>query len=212
VPRFKIVLVGEGGVGKTTFVKRHKTGEFERRYVATQGAEVHSLKFSTSCGPVWFDLWDTAGQEKLSGLRDGYYIGAHAAILMFDVTARCTYSKLPGWWKDLSRVCDRIPMVVVGNKVDCKDRKVKPKDIIFHRRKNLQYYDVSAKSNYNYEKPFLHILRALSGNPTAAFANEIAPPPPESQLHDPTQLAAYQKELAAIADTPLDVADGEDDL
>jgi GTP-binding nuclear protein Ran len=52
----------------------------------------------------------------------------------------------------------------VGNKVDVKDRKVKPKDIIFHRRKNLQYYDISAKSNYNFEKPFLYLARKLTGS------------------------------------------------
>jgi hypothetical protein len=53
------------------------------------------------------------------------------------------------------RVCDNIPMVLCGNKVDMKDRKVKGKQITFHRKKNLQYYDIGAKSNYNFEKPFL---------------------------------------------------------
>jgi GTPase SAR1 family protein len=51
---------------------------------------------------------------------------------------------------DLNRVADNIPVVICGNKVDVKDRKVKPKDITFHRKKNLQYYDISAKSNYNF--------------------------------------------------------------
>jgi len=71
IPEFKCVLIGDGGVGKTTFVKRHKTGEFEKRYIATIGVEVHPLKFMTSRGPIIFSVWDTAGQEKLSGLRDG---------------------------------------------------------------------------------------------------------------------------------------------
>ena len=60
-PQFKIVLVGDGGVGKTTFVKRHLTGEFEKRYIATIGAEVHPLVFHTSRGPIMLNLWDTAG-------------------------------------------------------------------------------------------------------------------------------------------------------
>lgn len=112
-PTFKLVLVGDGGVGKTTFVKRHLTGEFEKRYVgarcagaarergvrapgrarqsraltapqtrvrgrprgacaATLGVEVHPLTFHTNRGTIVFNVWDTAGQEKFGGLRDGY--------------------------------------------------------------------------------------------------------------------------------------------
>lgn len=66
---------------------------------------------------------------------------------------------------DLVRVCENIPIVLCGNKVDVKERKVKAKTITFHRKKNLQYYDISAKSNYNFEKPFLWLARKLVGNP-----------------------------------------------
>ena len=66
---------------------------------------------------------------------------------------------------DLVRVCENIPIVLCGNKVDVKERKVKAKTITFHRKKNLQYYDISAKSNYNFEKPFLWLGRKLVGNP-----------------------------------------------
>ena len=64
------------------------------------------------------------------------------------------------------RVCENIPIVLCGNKVDIKERKVKAKTITFHRKKNLQYYDISAKSNYNFEKPFLWLARKLVGNPS----------------------------------------------
>jgi GTP-binding nuclear protein Ran len=57
---------------------------------------------------------------------------------MFDVTSRMTYKNVPNWHRDLVRVCDGIPIVLTGNKVDVKDRKVKPKQITFHRKKNLQ--------------------------------------------------------------------------
>lgn len=72
VAEFKLVLVGDGGVGKTTFVKRHITGEFEKRYIATQGVDVRPLRFDTNHGPILFNVWDTAGQEIFGGLRDGY--------------------------------------------------------------------------------------------------------------------------------------------
>nr|UXY86759.1 GTP-binding nuclear protein RAN [Cryptomonas paramecium] len=176
---FKLILVGDGGVGKTTFVKRHLTGEFEKKYIATIGVEVHPLKFYTNRGVLVFNIWDTAGQEKFGGLRDGYYIQGQAAIIMFDVTSRITYKNVPNWHRDLVRVCDGIPIVLTGNKVDIKDRKVKAKQITFHRKKNLQYYDISAKSNYNFEKPFLWISRRLLGDFGLFFTESPALKPAE---------------------------------
>ena len=70
----QLILVGDGGVGKTTFVKRHLTGEFEKKYVATLGVEVRCLDFHTNRGVLKFNCWDTAGQEKFGGLRDGKFL------------------------------------------------------------------------------------------------------------------------------------------
>ena len=134
--------------GKTTFVKRHLTGEFEKKYereslagllhtevmmmpkhyracrelshtscmphhgipltwtflaAATIGVEVHPLDFTTNRGKLRFFCWDTAGQEKFGGLRDGYYIHGQCAIIMFDVTSRLTYKNVPTWHRDLCR-------------------------------------------------------------------------------------------------------------
>jgi len=88
---------------------------------------------------------------------------------MFDLTSRITYKNVPNWHKDLVRVCEDIPIVLCGNKADIKDRKVKAKSIVFHRKNNMQYYDISAKSNYNFEKPFLWIAQKLAGDPNIQF-------------------------------------------
>ncbi|KAJ3277522.1 GTP-binding nuclear protein gsp1/Ran [Borealophlyctis nickersoniae] len=218
MPTFKLVLVGDGGTGKTTFVKRHLTGEFEKKYVATLGVEVHPLQFHTNFGPICFNTWDTClstkapfqGQEKFGGLRDGYYIQGQCAIIMFDVTSRITYKNVPNWHRDLVRVCENIPIVLCGNKVDIKERKVKAKNITFHRKKNLQYYDISAKSNYNFEKPFLWLARKLVGNANLDFVAAPALAPPEVQI-DPATLAQYEHELKHAAEQPLP-AEEDDDL
>ncbi|PQE04042.1 gtp-binding nuclear gsp1 ran protein [Rutstroemia sp. NJR-2017a BVV2] len=208
-PTFKLVLVGDGGTGKTTFVKRHLTGEFEKKYIATLGVEVHPLGFTTNLGNIQFDVWDTAGQEKFGGLRDGYYINGQCGIIMFDVTSRITYKNVPNWHHanrleigDLVRVCENIPIVLTGNKVDVKERKVKAKTITFHRKKNLQYYDISAKSNYNFEKPFLWLARKLVGNPTLEFVAAPALAPPTTQV-DEELLKVYNKEMEDAAAMPL---------
>jgi len=209
IPTFKLILVGDGGVGKTTFVKRHMTGEFEKKYVATMGVEVHPLKFHTNKGVLQFNVWDTAGQEKFGGLRDGYYIQGQCAIIMFDVTSRITYKNVPNWWRDLTRVCEGIPVVLCGNKIEIKDRKVKPKQITFHRKKNLQYFDISAKSNYNFDKPFIWLAKKLVGDDKLRLVEEPALQPPEHVI-SPAEQAALEQQLMDAAAQPL--PDDEEDL
>mmetsp|Transcript_6484 Transcript_6484/g.14972 ORF Transcript_6484/g.14972 Transcript_6484/m.14972 type:complete len:222 (+) Transcript_6484:148-813(+) len=211
-PAFKLVLVGDGGVGKTTFVKRHLTGEYEKKYIPTVGVEVHPLVFHTNKGRILFNVWDTAGQERFGGLRDGYYIGGQCAIIMFDVTSRETYKNVPSWHRDIIRVCEaatgRIPIVLVGNKVDAvKDRKVKAKQVHFHRKKNLQYFEVSAKSNYNFEKPFVWLARQLAGDPNLHLVEAPATAPGEVAI-DAAAMAIYEAELEQANLMPLP---GEDD-
>merc|ERR1712166_1006023 len=172
------------------------------KYVATLGVEVHPLPFHTNRGPLKFNCWDTAGQEKFGGLRDGYYIQGQCAIIMFDVTSRVTYKNVPNWHRDLVRVCENIPIVLVGNKGDVKERKVKAKQITFHRKKNLQYYDISAKSNYNFEKPFLWLARKLVGDPNLVFVKSPALKPPEVVI-DQSTVAQYEAELQSAQNVPL---------
>merc|ERR1712091_754918 len=210
IPQFKCLLVGDGGVGKTTFVKRHLTGEFEKKYVATLGVEVHAMHFDTNRGRLLFNVWDTAGQEKFGGLRDGYYIQGQCAIIMFDVTSRISYKNVGVWFRDLVRVCENIPIVLVGNKVDVKERKVKVKQINFHRKKNLNYYDISAKSNFNYEKPFLSLAKKLVGDQHLIFVDTPALAPAEVMI-DMQRQQAIQQELDAAANVPLE-DDDDDDL
>lgn len=166
---FKVVIVGDGKVGKTTFIKRHATGDFVKDYKPTVGAEITNLSFYTPKGQYTLKVWDCGGQERNQGLGDGYFCGAQAAIIMFDVTSTMSYIAIEEWHKKIKRVCDKIPIVIVGNKIDLKDRRVRPKDINIHRKLMTQYYDVSAKSNYNFEKPFLYLLRTVTQDPMLKF-------------------------------------------
>merc|ERR1711998_719726 len=125
---------------------------------------------------------------------------------MFDVTSRITYKNVPNWHRDIVRVCENIPIVLVGNKVDVKDRQVKAKNIQFHRKRNLQYYDLSARSNYNFEKPFLWLARRLTNQPNLQFVGQVSIRPPEIQI-DPNLVAQHEKELQEARSVPI----GDDD-
>lgn len=199
---FKLVILGDRGVGKTTFVKRHLTGEFNKKYEPTYGAEVHPMDFETNRGPLRFSCWDTAGQERFGSLREGYYVNADCAILMFDVTCRLTYKNIPMWYRDIRRVCPNIPILLVGNKVDVNNRQVRPKMVTFHRKHSIQYYEVSAKSNYNFEKPFLYLVRQLYNDDTLQFVDAPALQPPEVEINRANQ-QKNDLELEAALAQPL---------
>ena len=172
VQRFKIVIVGDGGVGKTTFINRHLIGDFSPKYVPTMGVDVHPLLFHTNYGTIVFDCWDIAGQERFGGSSDEYYASSKGLILMFDVTSKLSYGHLGEWYDS---VLDDIPLVVCGNKVDMEGRVVKHKDITFHVTHKCQYYDISAKSSYNYEKPFLWLAREIMGKKDLEFVAQEIP-------------------------------------
>jgi len=209
-PDFKVVVVGDGGTGKTTFVRRYLSGAFERKYVPTLGAEVSPLTFHTNFGMLKINVWDTAGNEKLGGLRDGYYILSNGAVIFFDVTSRITYKNVPNWFRDLDRVIGgegKVPIVLCGNKVDVKDRKVAPKQINFHRKKNIHYIELSAKANFNIEKPFLYILRKLVGEPSLSLIEEPALTCQEVPLD-----LNYAKEIEQFIENLPPLPDDDEDL
>lgn len=170
--RFKVVFIGDGEVGKTTFFNRHFTGDFTTKYIPTLGVDVHPLVFNTNYGPVILDVWDTAGQEKFGGLRDGYYIGADAALIFYDVNSKESCQGVDQWLHSFWNVTgSSTPVVLCGNKCDLR-AKTKVKDMLFNLNpalEDLVRYEISAKSNYNYEKPFLEIIRQLTGHEDLMF-------------------------------------------
>lgn len=177
---FKIVLVGDGGVGKTTLVKRHLSGEFHKKRIPNAGLQVYSLTFCTNCGNLCFNVWELSFGERHyqpGCVRDGYFTKGEGAIIMFDRTSRISYRNAPNWHREIVRACGEIPTVVVGNKVDAHYQQVKAKDILYHRKKQLQYYDLSVRRNYNFEKPFLWLARRLTNQPNLQFARQYAEAP-----------------------------------
>ncbi|EDW76385.1 uncharacterized protein Dwil_GK15426 [Drosophila willistoni] len=165
----KCVLLGDGKTGKSTFIKRQLTGQYQRDYLPTDNVDLSTLKFHTNQGTISFKVWDTAGQEELRGLRDIYYMQARCAIIMFDVTRPKTFLNVTEWRRELIRICPDIPIVLCGNKADF----MLPLSIesTFHLH-NLPYYPMSVKTGYNYDKPFLWLARRVTDNPKLRFVKQ----------------------------------------
>jgi GTP-binding nuclear protein Ran len=168
--RFKFLLIGDAGVGKSAYIRRVETGNFERNYYPTVGASVHCLRFDTNHGEFVCDVWDTAGQEKFNELKSSYYTDADAAVFFFDVHSRESYKSLQEWINDFKKVNSTAKCVIVGNKVDVPERKVKASKINLH---DMKYFDLSSKSNYNFEKPFSTLLAQITGHEDLILCSKL---------------------------------------
>lgn len=168
---YKIALIGDGGVGKSSFVKRHVTGEFNNKYIPTIGVEVHPVSFNTNHGRITFNLWDCAGQEKYNKLCSDYLVACDAGLIFFDVTNPISFLNVDQWkLLFLQQLLPESKILICGNKCDLKDRKVEPTKIRAKYGKNLQNYcEISARINYNFEKPFLELARLLTGHKDLYF-------------------------------------------
>jgi len=158
-----IIIVGDAGVGKTVFVQRNFSGDFHHEYKLGFGFDVTPLYQPEK--QIVLNVWVQVGDQKFVGSNyKPYYELAEAAIIMFDVTSRESYDNLEYWYDKVSKLCPpNIPIVLCGTKCDVKERKVHPKDILFHKEKGLKYFDISSKSNYNVTKPIDYIVDKICG-------------------------------------------------
>ena len=200
----RIVLTGAPSVGKSSYSARFLGEEYESEIEGVGTGKMNKVSLMTDQGPVTVSLWD-------GPITDSVLLGAHGAILMFDVTSRSSYNALPTFFRDVVRVTDGIPIVLCGNKVDCADRKVKPRNITYHRRKNLQYYELSARANFNIEKPIIYILRKVFDNPNLVLTEGPAIYPADVAIsYD--QVAVYEQELELASRMCLPDDDDDDDF
>lgn len=174
-----ILICGDNNVGKTAYLTRLITGEFTKNYVPTVGENVSVFPVSTDDGDININCIDSSDVNSIKTFDQKM----DAAIIMFDVTSQSSYDNVGKWYKLIIEKHGQIPIVLCGNKVDLKERVVRASKINFHRENNLIYFDLSAKSNYNFEKPFLIICRKLMNNWDLKFieAPAIAPPTVMSQ-------------------------------
>lgn len=165
---YKTILVGEGGCGKTTWLSRimaEKTGAklFEKKYIATLGVQVQPIvALSPTTGEQYIaNIWDCAGQEKFSGLGDGYYIQAQAAIFAFDLSSHYSLGKIPGLLRNVLRVTGPIPYVIVGLKSDV--RTIAADNALLRTFiDNTHYVEVSTKTGDNVHEPLRILHRQLN--------------------------------------------------
>lgn len=143
----KIVLVGDGGVGKSTFTRRLIfNSDFDCKYIPTIGFEVYPWNH--------YIFWDTAGQDKFGGLRDTYYINANIAIIMVDATSKITSKSIKNWYDDLIRFVPNIRVAIIVNKIDCESISKESVDYAksFSEEKEIPYMEITCKGKMDKDK------------------------------------------------------------
>lgn len=118
IPLVKVVVAGDGNVGKTSLIRLYTEGKFEASRVATIGVDFHIHTVQLPEGPAKLSIWDVAGQEQFRFFRSGFYRGSRATALVYDVTVPTTLEHLVGWREEILEVVPDEKFIVVGNKID----------------------------------------------------------------------------------------------
>ncbi|KAF8016076.1 hypothetical protein BT93_H1584 [Corymbia citriodora subsp. variegata] len=177
---FKVVLIGDSGVGKSNLLSRFTRNEFCLESKSTIGVEFATRTLQVEGRTVKAQIWDTAGQERYRAITSAYYRGALGALLVYDVTKPTTFDNVSRWLKELRDHADsNIVIMLIGNKTDLKHlRAVATEDAqSYAEKEGLSFIETSALEATNVEKAFQTILseiyRIISKKPLSS--EEAAP-------------------------------------
>jgi small GTP-binding protein len=166
--QFKLVLLGESAVGKSSLVLRFVKGQFLDFQESTIGAAFLTQTVCLNDTTVKFEIWDTAGQERYHSLAPMYYRGAQAAIVVYDITSYDSFDRAKKWVKELQRQGSaNIVIALAGNKVDlASKRTVEIEESQAYSEENgILFMETSAKTAANVNELFVAIAKKLPKNP-----------------------------------------------
>jgi len=155
----KVVVVGNGAVGKSSMIQRYCKGIFTRDYKKTIGVDFLERQIEVNGEDVRLMLWDTAGQEEFDAITKSYYRGAQACVLAFSTVDRASYEAIESWKKKVQDEVGNIPMVLVQNKIDLVDEAVvTPEEAEeMAKRLKLRFYRTSVKEDLNVNDVFKYL-------------------------------------------------------
>lgn len=165
---FKITVIGDGEVGKTSLIKKFTKGSFKEDYIKTIGAQFSKYKKKIDKDEINLFFWDVAGQDEFHFLRPSFFKESKAAIIVFSLEknelGRESFKHITNWHDDIKQFCGNIPVLVFGNKVDLVDEESLNKANILklvNKRKFLGYYRTSAKTGEGVIEAFQAIISEL---------------------------------------------------
>lgn len=170
--KFKVLIIGDGGVGKTTLTHRYLSGVFKEVYKMTLGMDFYIKKVDLNKKTIKLHIWDFAGEEKFRFLLPGAVLGAQGTIFMYDITRYATYKSLTDWLSVFDEANkshgQEVSIILIGSKLDLKEsRAISEEEAKNFAKKNkfLDYVECSSKTgenvNYLFEKITQIMLKKL---------------------------------------------------
>ena len=159
---FKVIIVGDGSVGKTALSLRCTTKVFVENYKVTIGVDFRIKRYTMEDIQSRLFIWDTGGQERFTNVRSHYFNGARGALIVYDITSKRSFENVKKWYQEVKKHCEGIPIILVGNKSDLvEDKKVFYQEgarlantLSEHEKIKLSYIETSALTGTNVEDAF----------------------------------------------------------
>ena len=163
---FKLILIGSSGVGKTSILQRYIQKIFNDDYTCTIGVDFFMKSMKIDDKLIKLQLWDTAGTEKFKSITTGYYRGANAAFIVFDLTSRKSFESVSEWIENYYKYSNpdyERHVILIGNKSDLKNERIITENEIddFVKLNKIKYFETSAKNGENIDDTFLFIAEQL---------------------------------------------------
>ncbi|MFW9769750.1 MAG: GTP-binding protein [Candidatus Thorarchaeota archaeon] len=176
--RFKIVMLGDGAVGKTAMTTRFTQNFFEQDYKRTIGSDfaIKRLEIPDIEAMVTLQVWDLAGQPRFESVRQGFYRGARGGLLLYDVTRRRTFLNVDRWKEEaFSNLPKEIPLVLVANKVDLDESRVIPieEGEEYAEENGFLYVESSALTGENVEEAYTTLCKIMIEESKSSSENKI---------------------------------------
>ena len=161
---YKILILGDYSVGKTSFLNRYVSNSFLSKTLSTLGVEYVLKNAKMKDGSiVKLQIWDTVGQERFRTITKSFFKGAHAIVLIFSVIDSDSFNNVRKWITQIRDSADKdVILILAGNKNDCEDRKVdKSEAEELANEFDIKYFDCSAKTGENINKAFEELIETM---------------------------------------------------
>jgi small GTP-binding protein len=160
----KILLLGESGVGKTSILLNYTENKFSKSYLPTIGIDYKTKILDINNHNIKIKIWDTAGQEKFRNLTSQYFRNSNGIFIIFDLSDKLTFDRINDWMKQINYYLYSIdvPIVLLGNKCDNKNREVNEKIIDdLSNFYSFKYFNVSALKNIGINEAFNYMINEI---------------------------------------------------